>query len=67
MVNEGEENQETGKMDALLDQHFINGQLVPPALGKYMDCINPSDETVGQPFDVCVDAITSPLVSPLYV
>jgi len=35
-----------GTMDALLDKHFINGQLVPPVKGQYLECINPHDETV---------------------
>jgi len=33
-------------MEKLLDCHFINGALVPPAKGQYMDVINPADETV---------------------
>ena len=33
-------------MEKLLDCHFINGALVAPAKGQYMDVINPADETV---------------------
>ena len=34
------------KMDALLDQHYIGGALVPPAQGRYLDVIDPSEERV---------------------
>ena len=33
-------------MNVLLDQHFINGALVAPIKGKYIDVIDPSSEEV---------------------
>ena len=33
-------------MNVLLDQHFINGALVAPVKGKYIDVIDPSSEEV---------------------
>ena len=34
------------KMEALLDRHFINGELVPPVLGQYLDVVDPAEESV---------------------
>eukprot|EP00277_Geminigera_cryophila_P042517 CAMPEP_0173079002 /NCGR_PEP_ID=MMETSP1102-20130122/14716_1 /TAXON_ID=49646 /ORGANISM="Geminigera sp., Strain Caron Lab Isolate" /LENGTH=511 /DNA_ID=CAMNT_0013950905 /DNA_START=8 /DNA_END=1543 /DNA_ORIENTATION=+ len=33
-------------MNALLDKHFINGALVPPVKGRYLDVVDPSEESV---------------------
>jgi len=34
------------KMEALLDRHFINGELVPPVQGQYLDVVDPAEESV---------------------
>jgi hypothetical protein len=30
----------------VLDRHFINGELVPPVLGQYLDVVDPAEESV---------------------
>ena len=34
------------KMEALLDRHFINGELVPPVQGQYLDVVDPAEESL---------------------
>eukprot|EP00288_Rhodomonas_lens_P018668 CAMPEP_0177714376 /NCGR_PEP_ID=MMETSP0484_2-20121128/13428_1 /TAXON_ID=354590 /ORGANISM="Rhodomonas lens, Strain RHODO" /LENGTH=507 /DNA_ID=CAMNT_0019226305 /DNA_START=23 /DNA_END=1546 /DNA_ORIENTATION=+ len=33
-------------MQTLLTSHFIDGQLVPPVNGRYLDIVNPADESI---------------------